>query len=189
MTTETYTPPTTYTAARELREDAYRELGHAVREVECERRRADAYGAIAIAAGGAGWQQTRSDSCASRRAEAERRADEAGRAYDIACVEAHCALIYDGRHDALVREGCHSADGEHFTPAVSAAMRARAEVLGLDWGELRAGYLDRQPERDAAHEARVQRKLALAGRLGREAQKAAQREDGSWRGAGHTIPA
>lgn len=178
----------TYPALRKIREDAYRELGHARREVEIEIRRAGTYASIADAAGGCGWQQTRADSCETRQTRAEDRAREAAKTYGIVCAEAHCALIYDGRHDDLLRQGCPSASGKHYTPAVDEAMRARAEVLGLDWDELHAGYLARQPERDAVFEAAVQRKLALSGRLGREEQKAAQCGDPAWRGAGHAAP-
>lgn len=188
-TTETTMLKTdTYTAAKTTRDDAYRDLGLALRDLDCERRRGGAYGEIAIAAGGTGWQQIRADSSASRLAQAERRAKEAGERYDIAAVAAHVALTYDGCHDDMVRDGRPSASGKTLTPAVETASRSRAEVLGLDWDALHAGWVARRPERDAAYDATVQRTYALSGRLGRDAQKAAQRKDNSWRGAGHAAP-
>jgi hypothetical protein len=177
-----------YDAARTIREDAHRELAQAISDLYWERRRQESYSAISDAVGGRGWQRSRADGCASRIEGAERRLSEARARYDEFSIAAHCALIADGRYDDSVRAGSLTWSGGAATALVTTAMRARAAVIGVDWDAARADYLSRAPEREARVEAAAKVQLALSGQLGREAQIEAQREDRSWRLAGHTIP-
>jgi hypothetical protein len=146
----------TYADLRREYEDTSRYAGSLRRQASLRRQRAaaSAYADQHIA---------RAD---RDRDEADRLTADAERLY----VEMHVAAIREGYDDDAILSGRPGRSG----PAEwAAATLDRVQALGLTHDEWRARRAVAQRQDAAVAETRLHRKLALSGRLGREAQRAA----------------